>query len=88
MGRTLDKRYGVSLLTHGYALKDGRLIRCGQRLQNFFHRPYRKMLKEFTQMAASQPFECAEQPLCIAFISLTKATLQYLNQADGTCLCC
>lgn len=28
-----------------------------QRLQNFFYRPYSKMLKEFAQMAAGQPFQ-------------------------------
>lgn len=55
MSRPLDKRYGVSA---SLAMKCGSDVDVyWQRLQEWFYKPYSKMLKDHPHMAQTQPFE-------------------------------
>ena len=53
MGRPLDKRYGVSGLNWMCRLR----LMPVQRLQEWFFKPYSKMLKDHPHMVQAQPFE-------------------------------
>lgn len=54
MSRPLDKRYGVCGL---YACEVRNETDMGmQRLQEWFYKPYSKMLKDHPHMAQAQPF--------------------------------
>jgi len=67
MSRMLDRRYGVRISASSNCLLSNLMSPFIQRLQEWFYKPYKKMMKDHPHMTDAQPFDIKVKSMTLSY---------------------